>query len=158
MKIVKADQSFRQICAELLFKTELGKRYFINHQNEYIGFELLKEGFDKDTIYLAESEKGQIIGFSWFQERGIFNWFPYLHVLVVDPAYQNTGYGTALLNHFETLCYQENNAVDYFLAVGDYNIKAKSLYEKSGYQVVGPIKDLYIKGVSEILIHKIRSY
>ena len=146
MKIVKADQSFRQICAELLFKTELGKRYFINHQNEYIGFELLKEGFDKDTIYLAESEKGQIIGFSWFQERGIFNWFPYLHVLVVDPAYQNTGYGTALLNHFETLCYQENN------------IKAKSLYEKSGYQVVGPIKDLYIKGVSEILIHKIRSY
>ncbi len=156
MKITLADLSYRKKCSYSLFKTELGKKYFINREDEYIGFELLEEGFDKKEIYVAESDDSEFIGFIWFQNRGIFNWFPYLHVLVVDPEHQNKGYGSLMLDFFENHCHQEYQAVDYFLAVGDYNQKAISLYQKSGYNIVGPIKDLYIKGISEILMHKIR--
>jgi ribosomal protein S18 acetylase RimI-like enzyme len=41
-----------------------------------------------------------------------------------------------------------------FLCVSSFNSRARSLYERCGYKVVGEFKDYVIEGASEILMHK----
>lgn len=41
-----------------------------------------------------------------------------------------------------------------FLCVSSFNARARSFYERRGYQAVGELEDYVIEGASEILMHK----
>lgn len=154
INIIRANIDYLTICSDILKDSELGMKYFINANGEYIGKELLKEGFDNNEIYVSVTEDGSSLGFSWIQERGIFHWFPFLHVVAVDKEHRGNGYGTLHLKHFEKMCVTEFEAHKSFLMVGDYNEKAIELYKHLGYKQVGNIPDLFVKGINEILMYK----
>lgn len=153
--IIPATNEDLDCCSEILKQTELGMNYFINSKGQYIGKELLKEGFDKNEIYISKINSSQeIIGFCWIQSRGIFNWFPFLHVLVVSVKYQGMGYGKKHMEHFEELCNKVYKADKAFLIVAEDNEIAKNLYNQLEYKEIGRIPSLLIEGIDEILMFK----
>ena len=156
ISFLKADERHLTECSEILKNTILGQKYFLDANGKYIGKKLLKEGFEKKEIYVSYSEKNknQIIGFSWIQPRGIFNWFPYLHVVAIDKKNQGKGYGKKHMTHFECLCKEVYKASKGFLVVGKYNTKAIELYKRIGYQVVGSLPSLFATGLDELFMYK----
>ena len=151
----KADKFFIKECSRILGESELGQKYFVNSNGKYIGAELLKEGFENDDIYVTIHENGnEVIAFSWILKRGIFNWFPFLHVMVVSKPYRCKGYGKEHLKNFEQLCIHEYKADKGFLMVADSNTYAKNLYLNMGYKIVGTIPSLLIEGINEVLMYK----
>lgn len=152
----KAGEENLTKCSQILENTALGQKYFLDSTGEYIGKKLLKEGFEKDEIYISidQKNKNQIIGFSWIQPRGIFNWFPYLHVVAIAKENQGKGYGKKHMAHFEGMCQEVFKASKGFLVVGKYNTKAIELYKKIGYQVVGSLPNLFVNGLDELFMYK----
>lgn len=154
MIISKLQINDLNICAEILRKTELGKKYFCNAQDEYIGHELLKTGFDKNEIYGIIDDEDICLGFMWVQINGIFNWFPFLNVIVIDPQYHNQGHASRLMLEFERICIEEDRSPKAFLIVGSYNQHAISFYEHHGYRCIGKVPNLFVKGIDELLMCK----
>lgn len=154
ISIIKASHNNLDACASILGDSELGKRYFVDREDRYIGRELLKEGFDKGEISVALLEDGSCAGFVWIELNGIFHWFPFCHVVAVRADLRGKGVGTALMGRFHEVAFEEDKSPKAFLEVGDFNPSAIALYEKLGYQRVGVVQDLYIRGVGEILMVK----
>lgn len=154
LTITKANHGHLDACASILGDTELGQRYFVDREDRYIGRELLKEGFDKGEISVALLEDGSCAGFVWIELNGIFHWFPFCHVVAVRADLRGRGVGTALMDRFHEVAFEEDRSPKAFLEVGDFNPSAIALYEKLGYQRVGVVQDLYIRGVGEILMVK----
>lgn len=154
MKISRLSIDDLSCCAEILEKTELGQKYFCNAKDEYIGHELLKAGFEKNEIYGLLNDQQQCLGFMWVQINGIFNWFPFLNVIVIDPSHQHQGHASLLMKEFERICIEEDLSPKAFLIVGSYNQHAINFYEHFGYQCVGTIPNLFVKGIDELLMCK----
>ena len=76
---LKAEKKHLESCSQILENTKLGRLYFLDGNGQYIGHSLLLEGFQNDDIYVSYDKEhpSDIIGFSWIQKRGIFNWFPF---------------------------------------------------------------------------------
>ncbi|HKL41917.1 MAG TPA: GNAT family N-acetyltransferase [Clostridia bacterium] len=153
---LKAGSEYLTDCSKILENTTLGQKYFLDSTGEYIGKKLLEEGFEKEEIYISfdKNNKNQIIGFSWIQARGIFNWFPYLHVVAIAKENQGKGYGKKHMAHFESMCQEVFKASKGFLVVGKYNTKAIELYKKIGYQMVGSLPNLFVNGLDELFMYK----
>jgi ribosomal-protein-alanine N-acetyltransferase len=45
-------------------------------------------------------------------------------------------------------------APNVFMCVSSFNTKAKDLYERLGYEIIGELKDYILSGQSEILMRK----
>ncbi len=142
-------------CSAILEESDLGQKYFVNNKGDYIGRELLEEGFNNNEISVLQvGEDSETVGFSWIQARGIFHWFPFLHVVAVSKKYRKLGYGSMLMEHFESLCRTDYKSDKAFLVVANKNIIAKGLYQRLGYKEVGSIPNLYIENADEVLMYK----
>lgn len=151
---LKAGKEHLTECSQILKNTLLGQKYFLDSDGKYIGKKLLQEGFEKEEIYISVNAKNKIIGFSWMQARGIFNWFPYLHVVAISKENQGKGYGKKYMAHFDSMCQEVFKSSKGFLVVGKYNTKAIQLYKKIGYQVVGNLPNLFVNGLDEVFMYK----
>jgi ribosomal-protein-alanine N-acetyltransferase len=69
---------------------------------------------------------------------------PYIKSIAAFPEFRGQGIGTKLLSFAE----------DFFICVSSFNHRARNLYEKSGFNAIGELKDYIIQGASEILMHK----
>jgi len=157
ISIIKGDFKYLDDCAEILKGSELGITYFINRNDEYIGKDLLKEGFEKEEIYVALDEDKNCVGFVWILINGIFHCYPYLHVVAVKYELRGKGIGKQLMNFFEEVAFVQDNSPRAFLEVGGFNSKAIKLYKELGYVQVGEIPNLYVTGITEFLMMKLRS-
>lgn len=155
LEFTKAKLEHLDTCSEILRHSLLGEEYFCNSKGEYIGQMLLLEGIEKREIYISKNAlSDQIVGFSWIQERGIFNWFPFLHVVVIAESERSKGYGKQHMNHFHEICSEKLKVDKGFLMVGKDNVQALKLYEVLGYKKVGTVPNLLIQGKDEILMFK----
>jgi len=77
---------------------------------------------------------------------------PYIKSIAVYPEFRGQGIGTKLLSFAENLFRDRSRHL--FICVSSFNHRARRLYEKSGFQEVGELKDYIIEGASEILMHK----
>jgi ribosomal protein S18 acetylase RimI-like enzyme len=76
----------------------------------------------------------------------------YIRILCVDPNTRGRGLGSRLIAFAEERIFREwPNA---FLFVSSFNPRARALYERLGYEVVGELKDYIVRGASEILMRK----
>ena len=93
---------------------------------------------DKDGFFVAFDEKGRPIGFIAADAGWVKNGYPIgeIHEIAVAPNMKGKGLGKMLLSR----------AIEYFkekglkrsgLWVGEHNLKAKRLYEESGYYITG---------------------
>ena len=158
ISVIKGCHTHLEACADILRDSTLGEKYFINNNQKYIGEQLLKEGFDKEEIYVAINELGECVGFAWIILNGIFHWFPFLHVLAVKKEARGNGIGKKLMAFFEDLSFIQENSNKVFLCVDNFSIEAIELYKHLGYETVGPIQDMYIPDVTTYLMMKTRGF
>ena len=94
---------------------------------------------------------GRPCGFVVLDRAGIAG-APYVRSLAVEPEMRSRGIGTRLLAFAEE--HFRRHSRHLFLCVSSFNIRARSLYERVGYCVVGELPELGVAGHSELLMHK----
>ncbi len=94
---------------------------------------------------------GDPCAFILIHPRGVAG-SPYVASVAVAERYRGRGIGTQLLSFAEDLF--RGRARYIFLCVSSFNVRARALYERLGYSVVGELKDYVIDGASETLMHK----
>lgn len=147
-KIVKGKKGNLKECCEILIDSEIGKIYFIEKNLTKI----INNALENEEIYVAVDEKNKCLGFIWYTLDGAFQKFPYLHVITIERNFRGKGIGKELINYFEDIICEKFEKI--FLMVGDFNFRAKKLYEELGYKEIGMIPDFYKKGVNEHLMMK----
>lgn len=150
INIIKADPAHLSDCCSALENSELGRIYFSEAGS---ADRALQEGFSKEEIYVAVNETSDCLGFIWFQLKGAFHSFAYLHIIAVREAFRGMGVGKKLLSHFEKTAAGSSSKL--FLVVADFNPKARKLYESIGYREVGLLPDLYRTNINEHLMMKV---
>jgi len=106
---------------------------------------------EDDTTELHLAALGDaVVGFAIIRMRGAF--VGYIQSIVIKPGYRNLGYGNKFMKYLEVRIFSQHANI--FICVSSFNLGAKKLYEKLGYETIGEIKDYIVGGYSEILMRK----
>jgi len=76
----------------------------------------------------------------------------YIQIVCVAESARGSGLGTRLVAFAEERIFREFPNV--FLCVSSYNPRARALYERLGYKLVGELDDYLMRGESEFLMRK----
>ena len=85
------------------------------------------------------------------QDKGMAG-SPYLKSIAVAEGLRSRGVGSALLDFAEARF--RGKARWFFLCVSSFNTRARALYERRGYAVVGELTDQVVDGASETVMRK----
>ena len=99
--------------------------------------------------YVARRD-GAVRGFIIVNMRGAF--VGYIQTVCVVNEARGRGVGTRLVEFAERRIFSETPNV--FLCVSSFNPRARALYERLGYELIGELKDYLIEGASEFLMRK----
>ena len=100
-------------------------------------------------VYEAR-EKGAIAGFIVLQTYGVLN--GYIQTVCVAPGLRGRGVGTELVRFAEKRILSKGPNV--FMCVSSFNLGARKLYERLGYERAGLLKNFIIRGEDELLLRK----
>jgi ribosomal protein S18 acetylase RimI-like enzyme len=103
---------------------------------------------DRET-YVAVDDEG-VAGFVVIQMRGAF--VGYVQSIAVRAESRSQGLGRQLLRFAEERILRETPNV--FLCVSSFNARARSFYERLGYELVGELRDFVVAGHAELLMRK----
>ena len=101
-------------------------------------------------LFVARRD-GDPLGFVFLSERGVV-YSPYIASLAVAPAARGSGIGSRLVAFAER--WGKPKGRHMFICVSSFNTRARALYERLGYTVVGELKDYIVDGLSELLMVK----
>ena len=76
----------------------------------------------------------------------------HLQTICLAPEFRDRGFGTRIIAFAEERIFRDFPNV--FLSVSSFNPKARRLYERLGYHVVGELADYIVPSHSEILLRK----
>jgi [ribosomal protein S18]-alanine N-acetyltransferase len=106
---------------------------------------------DAKEVYVAVANgSDQPMGFVILDMRGAFA--GYIQTVAVREDWRGRGLGSALIAHAEERILRDSPNV--FLCVSSFNTRARTLYERLGYEVVGELRDHFVRGHSEWLLRK----
>lgn len=145
--IADGEDKYITACVKILQDSELGRAYFSDEQKARA---MLEYAVEKKELHIALDEQGECVGFVYCMAKGVFGSYSYLHIISVKEDCRGNGIGSRLMSYFE----EKYSSEKYFLTVDDFNIKAKRLYERLGYQCVGQLPDFYKKGIDCYLMMK----
>ncbi len=91
-----------------------------------------------------------VAGFLVLSMRGAFT--GYIRTVALHAGWRGRGLGTALIAFAERRVFRETPNV--FLCVSSFNDRARALYLRLGYEVVGELRDYLVRGHSEWLLRK----
>lgn len=111
---------------------------------------LLPATLDPEYVVLVARRGGAPCGFVRIHPRGVAG-SPYVASVAVAESERGRGVGTALLDATEAR-YPKARYV--FLCVSSFNTRARALYERYGYRLVGELPDFVVDGYSELLMGK----
>jgi ribosomal protein S18 acetylase RimI-like enzyme len=100
-------------------------------------------------VYLGRDESG-IAGFLILCLTGAF--VGYIQTICIDPRCRGLGFGSRLLEFAEERIRRVSPNI--FMCVSSFNVGARRLYQRHGYEVIGELTDYLVKGHSEILLRK----
>ncbi len=103
---------------------------------------------DPAYVVLVARLAGAPAGFIRLHPRGVAG-SPYVASVAVAGAARGLGVGTALLRAAEG---RYPSARYIFLCVSSFNVRARALYERYGYRLVGELPDYVVDGYSELLM------
>ncbi|HEY6084186.1 MAG TPA: GNAT family N-acetyltransferase [Nitrospira sp.] len=95
-------------------------------------------------------QDGHITGIAVLRQKFLLG--DYLELLGIAKNARRAGTGKALLAHIESLVFARTTNL--FACVSDFNQPARNFYARQGYQEIGPLPHLIIKGSAEILLRK----
>lgn len=111
---------------------------------------LLPAARDPEYVVLVARRGGAACGFVRIHPRGVAG-SPYVASIAVAEAERGRGVGKALLDATEA---RDPKARYVFLCVSSFNPRARELYERHGYRLVGELPDYVVDGHSELLMGK----
>ena len=150
ISIIEGDLKYMEDLKECIHKSVLEQFCFVD-KGKIENF--ITEGIERKEIFVAVNEQKDCLGFIRIDWNFAFSGYPLLRTIAVKPLLRGKGIGTKLLEHFECLSFKKVEKV--FLFVSQSNPKARKLYERKGYFMVGAIPGLYSKdGIVEILLMK----
>jgi ribosomal-protein-alanine N-acetyltransferase len=100
-------------------------------------------------VYVAVHD-GAVVGFVILVLKGAF--VGYIRTIAVRGDWRSRGVGRRLIRFAEERIFRESPNV--FLCVSSFNTRARSLYERLGYEMVGELRDYIVRGHSEWLMRK----
>lgn len=100
-------------------------------------------------VYVAHDDAG-VAGFVIIDMGGAF--VGYIRTLAVRDDRRGSGLGSRLVAFAEDRIFRDSPNV--FMCVSSFNPRAKALYERLGYAVVGELVDYVVRGHSEWLLRK----
>jgi ribosomal-protein-alanine N-acetyltransferase len=92
----------------------------------------------------------RFLGFILLVMHGAF--VGYIQIIAVSPDARSTGVGSKLIEFAERRIFSQFPNV--FLCVSSFNPRARALYERLGYELVGELKDYLVRDASEFLMRK----
>ena len=111
--------------------------------------EALTDPTRETFVAVTGDDKGPI-GFVVINMRGAF--VGYIQSVGVRDDSRGRGVGTRLIAFAEERIYRE--APNVFICASSFNARARKLYERLGYEVVGELRDYIVRGESEWLLRK----
>lgn len=93
-----------------------------------------------------------VAGFVVIDMRGLLR--GYVQTLCVRADCRRRGLGSTLLRWAEDRIFRDTPNV--FICVSSFNEGARRLYEKSGFELVGTLRELVVPGHDELLLRKTR--
>lgn len=102
-------------------------------------------------VYLLQKDQ-QRIGFVMIKMKGSFT--GYIQTIVLLEEARGRGIGEAVINYMEELIFQFYPNV--FICASSFNIQARKLYQRLGYEVIGVLKNYVLSGYDEVLMRKTR--
>jgi [ribosomal protein S18]-alanine N-acetyltransferase len=106
---------------------------------------------DRDNLVFTARDSGRPLGFMILDRSGLAS-SPYVRSIAVSAEARGRGVGTRLMQFAEE--YFRPRARHIFLCVSSFNTRARALYERLGYDVIGELPDYWFDGASEFLLHK----
>ncbi len=100
-------------------------------------------------LYVAR-DGDQVAGFILLIMKGQFP--GYIASVCVAASARGSGLGTQLVAFAEERIHRESPNV--FLCVSSFNTGARRLYERLGFELVGPLKNFIVEGHDELLYRK----
>ena len=100
-------------------------------------------------VYVAATG-GEVVGFLVLNMRGAF--VGYVQTVALREDWRGRGLGSRLIAFAEARILRESPNV--FMCVSSFNTRARTLYERLGYAVVGELTDYIVRGHSEWLLRK----
>lgn len=100
-------------------------------------------------VWVARSD-GKPLGFIILLLEGAF--VGYIQIVVVAAEARGSGIGSRLVAFAEERIFRQFPNV--FLCVSSINPRARQLYERLGYTLVGELDDYLVRGYSEFLMRK----
>jgi ribosomal protein S18 acetylase RimI-like enzyme len=118
----------------------------------------LGRGYEESLALLQDAtrevygafEGNRALGFVILNMAGAF--VGYIQTICVGEEERSRGIGTQLMRFAEERIFRDSPNV--FLCVSSFNTRAKALYERLGYELVGELKDYIVGGHSEFLFRK----
>ena len=100
-------------------------------------------------VYVAYLED-TLIGFIILLMEGAIT--GYIQTVAVKEEFRSQGWGSAIMKFAEERILAERPNV--FICVSSFNPRARVLYERLGYELIGELKEYIIPGHSEFLLRK----
>jgi len=104
----------------------------------------------REVYVAAAPDTGEIVGCLILNMTGAF--VGYIQTVALREEWRGRGLGTQLIAFAEARIFRESPNV--FICVSSFNHRAKALYERLGYEVVGELRDYIVQGHSEWLLRK----
>ena len=141
--------------AAMIFDSELGRKYY---PTEKTLLEKMQAACQNSDRIMVVREKEKICGMLWFQMKGAFGMYPYLHLIFIPDSMKGNGVGRELMRYLEYYALNgEGQKIKsrIFLTAGSWNEGAIEFYDRLGYTTIGVIPSLFRKNVEERLLMKV---
>ena len=110
-------------------------------------FEVVRDPAAETYVAIDDS---QVIGFVVISMQGAFR--GYIRSIATRNDRRGQGVGGALIAFAEARIFRDSPNV--FICVSDFNVRARALYARLGYETVGELHDFIVGGQSEWLLRK----
>ena len=118
----------------------------------------LRRGYDESRKLIEDPSREVYVAYEGDEFRGFIillmhgAFVGYIQTIAVTPEARGTGVGSELVKFAEERIFSSYPNV--FMCVSSFNPRARALYERLGYELIGEIKDFLIAGHSELLLRK----
>jgi predicted ester cyclase/GNAT superfamily N-acetyltransferase len=117
-----------------------------------VGLEICRRACcDPEYLVFLAHRGAERCGFIVLQSRGVAG-APYIKTVATAAAFRGQGIGARLIEFAEDHFRGQSRHI--FMCVSSFNQRARTLYERLGYEAVGEFHDFAISGASEILLYK----
>lgn len=125
------------------------------YEHYFKGTDTLREWvygpLEAGNVIIAETESGEPVGLMVYDMAGMYGELPYLALLGVKEGFRGKGVGEQLVDVYCGIC-ESLGFKKMFIAVSDFNPRAKALYQKKGFKPLLLVPDLLKDGIAEWLL------